>query len=450
MSTTHETDILAAESAPSWGAEHDAGPVEEGGEGVSLRRRIRRWYYHRLMRLLMLLHNGLLVAAKFLGSPPRRGPKAGGHDILLTGRFGSDNWARAHLQPLAASRCCSRLRVVSTYPVPAMANVEAVYPPGWLVRMLGATGARLAVFVAVGLRYRPDIVGGFHLLVNGLVAVVLARLVGARSMYFCVGGPAEVIDGGVWSETACFRAMGSPDPVVERRLLRAVASCDHAITMGTRAVEFFRKRGVRTSFHVVSGGIDSSRFSLAGERKTLDIVTVGRLVEVKRIDVYLRAIHLAARQIGQVHAAIVGDGPVRSDMENLAKVLGIADMVHLPGRQTDISGWLNRSRVFVLTSDSEGLSLALMEAMTCGLPAVVSDVGDLADLLEDGVNGYLVPRRQPEQFAERLVELLRDHRKYERFSNAARRSAMRYETSVTTRRWDEILGWAWGTAPEAG
>ena len=449
MSTTYETDILTGEGAPACAAEHDAGSVEDVCETVSLRRRIRRWYYHRLMRLLMLLHNGLLVAAKFLGNPPRRRPKASGHDILLTGRFESDNWVRAHLQPLAASRGCSRLRVVSTYPVPAMANVEAIYPPAWLVRMLGATGARLAVFVAVAVRRRPDIVGGFHLLINGLVAVVLARLVGARSMYFCVGGPAEVIDGGVWSETACFCAMGSPDPVVERRLVTAVANCDHVITMGTRAVEFFRKRGVRTGFHVVPGGIDSSRFSLTGERRTFDIVTVGRLVEVKRIDVYLRAIQLAARQIGQVDAAIVGDGPVRRDMENLAKVLGIAYMVHFPGRQTDISGWLNRSRVFVLTSDSEGLSLALMEAMTCGLPAVVADVGDLADLVEDGVNGYLVSGRQPEQFAERLVELLRDHRKYERFSDAARRSAMRYGTSVTTRRWDEILGGAWGAAPEA-
>ena len=54
------------------------------------------------------------------------------------------------------------------------------------------------------------------------------------------------------------------------------------------------------------------------------------------------------------------------------------------GHQEDVAAWLSKSRVFVLTSDSEGLSLSMMEAMMCGLPAVVSDVGDLGDLSKMG------------------------------------------------------------------
>ena len=65
----------------------------------------------------------------------------------------------------------------------------------------------------------------------------------------------------------------------------------------------------------------------------------------------------------------------------------------------------------------------------CGLPAVVSDVGDLGDLIEHGVNGYLVPRRSPQLFADRLVELLSDEAKRRAFSLAAHRSAMQYETA---------------------
>ena len=74
-----------------------------------------------------------------------------------------------------------------------------------------------------------------------------------------------------------------------------------------------------------------------------------------------------------------------------------------------------------------------------GLPAVVSDVGDLADLVEDGVNGYLFPRRSPKLFADRLVELLSDEAKLTSFSQAARQSAMRYETQATIERWNGIL-----------
>jgi glycosyltransferase involved in cell wall biosynthesis len=77
--------------------------------------------------------------------------------------------------------------------------------------------------------------------------------------------------------------------------------------------------------------------------------------------------------------------------------------------------------------------------MMSGLPAVVSDVGDLGDLIEDGVNGYLVPRRCPEAFAERIIELLQDERKLAALSKAARRSALRYEMAEAVRQWDNIL-----------
>jgi glycosyltransferase involved in cell wall biosynthesis len=81
----------------------------------------------------------------------------------------------------------------------------------------------------------------------------------------------------------------------------------------------------------------------------------------------------------------------------------------------------------------------MMEAMMCGLTVVVSDVGDLGDLVENGVNGYMVPRRSPELLAERLVQLLSEPDKLKAFSQAAHRSAMRYETQNTIKRWDSII-----------
>jgi len=81
----------------------------------------------------------------------------------------------------------------------------------------------------------------------------------------------------------------------------------------------------------------------------------------------------------------------------------------------------------------------MMEAMMCGLPAVVTDVGDLADLVEDGVNGFLVPRRSPQKFADRILELLADKSKLASFSIAARHSAMHHKTDNIVAQWDQIL-----------
>ena len=406
---------------------------------ISFRRRLKRWLWHVLARQFTLLCVITLRIAGWIGRRQRRLLPGEGCEMMLTGRFDSDNWILAHLGPLSASKECSRILMVSTNPVPSLAKVEPIYPPKWLKKMVGVTPARLLTFVCAAIRHRPHVVGGFHLTMNGITSAIVGRLVGARSIYFCVGGPPEICDGSVHSESSYFARMETSDAVVESRFLRIVAESDIVITMGTRAVDYFRDKGIDTDFHVVSGGIDPIRFQPTEEALSFDLILTGRLVRIKRIDVFLQAVKNVAEKIPDVRAVIVGDGKLRDELHSLSMDLGIDSNVSFIGYQDDIENWLCKSKVFVLTSDSEGLSLSMMEAMMCGLPVVVSDVGDLADLVEDGVNGYLVPRRSPELFAARLIELLTDARKLEAFSQAAHRSALRYETQATAQRWDNII-----------
>jgi glycosyltransferase involved in cell wall biosynthesis len=80
--------------------------------------------------------------------------------------------------------------------------------------------------------------------------------------------------------------------------------------------------------------------------------------------------------------------------------------------------------------------------MACGLPAVVSNVGDLADLVQDGSNGYLITDLIPSNFAGRIIELLRSPALLREFSDAARRSALSLDAAVMAQRWDLILSFA--------
>jgi glycosyltransferase involved in cell wall biosynthesis len=140
--------------------------------------------------------------------------------------------------------------------------------------------------------------------------------------------------------------------------------------------------------------------------------------------------------------AIVGDGPLREELERLAAHLGLARNVSFLGRRDDVAEWLERARVFVLASDSEGLALSVMEASMAGLPCVVSDVGDLGDLVVDGRNGWRVPRRDPDALAGRLLDLLdpERHRVLTRGSEAARP----YSPGVDV----ATLGGSWRHVPE--
>ncbi len=387
-----------------------------------------------------------MAVAGVIGRRRREIPPGKGCEILLTGTFYSDNWIGAHLRPLAAAEQCARVTVVSTYPIPDTPKVVAIYPPGWLRRVVGAVPARMMTFAWVALRRRPHYVGGFHLLFNGMAAVLIARVIGARSLYWCVGGPTEVLGGGCYGENRLMSKLGAPDPVLESRLLSVAGRADGIITMGNSAAEFFRMRGLK-NVHVIPGGMDPALFGSRTCRAQYDIIFVGRLARVKRVDVLLRALERARRGIPGLSAVIVGDGVLRTSLEEEAAALGIAGHVTFVGHQSDVQAWLRRASLFVLTSDSEGLALSLIEAMMCGLPAVVSDVGDLGDLVADGANGYLVPPGDVEAFSSAIAAVLGDEERWSRFSLAARMDAQRLTVDNVSARWARVLGAALPASP---
>jgi glycosyltransferase involved in cell wall biosynthesis len=371
------------------------------------------------VRGIMAAYCAVLRLARAGGPRPRRVGRRG-FDVLLTGTFLSRNWLAAHLAPLAASSQCARVRVVTTVPLPQLKNVEQIAPPACLARVIGPVGARLVTFAYTAFRARPDVLGGFHLLVNGLAAILLARLCGSRSLYFCVGGRTEMLDGAVWGENRMFGRLATPEPQVERRLIEAATAASAIITMGPNAVAFLRNRGVRVPIHVVSGGIDRARFSPGRGTPDFDLILVARLAWVKRVDRFLRAVAAASSAYPALTAAIVGDGPLRSELEALSTELGIERRVTFAGHQDDVERWLQRARIFVL-------------------PAIVSDVGDLGALVHGGVNGYLVRERTPEAFATQIVALLRDPALRDSFSDAARRTALAVQTETVTARWNAIF-----------
>ena len=404
------------------------------------------WWMRQLASVLCWgLILGLRLALAFARRIGRRASTSPWRGrIVLTGMFVSDGWVRAHVAPLATAAAIERIWVVTDRHMLTLPKTVYVCPPRWLQRIVGRVPARSVWCLATVLRHRPDAVGGFHLLLNGMVALVSARLVGARAMYFCVGGWTETWGGGARSENRLFRRLGQDQPPMERAILRFVQAMDLTLTMGSRAREYLRAHGVTSPIEVVSGGVDmpSPPSDATTASPSYDIAFVGRLVPIKRVDVLLNAVAHLARDRPEIRAVLVGDGPLRSTLEAQAVRLGIVKNVTFAGQQVDVAAWLRRARVFVLPSDSEGLALSVLEAMMCGLPAVVSDVGDLGDVVHSGVNGWRVPRREAAAFADRIAALLDDESDHAAFSMAARRAAASYTVQATADRWNTILrGW---------
>ena len=136
------------------------------------------------------------------------------------------------------------------------------------------------------------------------------------------------------------------------------------------------------------------------------IGTVGRLVPVKNYPLLIEAFAQLRRNQPDLHLLFIGDGPIRTELEAQAQTLQIASSVHFLGMRSDVSDLLRLLDVFVLSSLSEGLSIALLEAMAAGCPIVVTAVGGNRELIQDGATGLLVPSGDVDSLATAIARLL--------------------------------------------
>jgi glycosyltransferase involved in cell wall biosynthesis len=177
-------------------------------------------------------------------------------------------------------------------------------------------------------------------------------------------------------------------------------------------------------------------------------VYVGRLSREKGLQSLLSGFALAAREERRATLILVGDGPMRSELEAMAAKLGLGpSQVHFSGPAdiSEVPGWLGASDVFMLMSPNEGFSCALAEAMSAGLASVVSRIPANAQLIENEVHGLLVPVGDDPAMANALIGLFRDPALRGRMGKAARQRILdNYSTDQVAERYEtlfaEVLG----------
>jgi glycosyltransferase involved in cell wall biosynthesis len=200
----------------------------------------------------------------------------------------------------------------------------------------------------------------------------------------------------------------------------------------------------RAQLLAVPNGIRVDGFSVASQERRLAlrsvlgfasdvriVGSVGRLNPVKDQATLLRAFARMHAQLPDTVLALVGDGALREALQSQATALGVGDAVRFLGDRGDVRQLLQGFDLFVLSSLSEGYSMALLEACASGLPIVATDVGGNREIVVDGRNGVLVPPGNADALADAMSALLRETDRTERMGQAGRDWALR-EASVET------------------
>jgi glycosyltransferase involved in cell wall biosynthesis len=190
---------------------------------------------------------------------------------------------------------------------------------------------------------------------------------------------------------------------------------------------------------VVPNGINLEQFTdrspiIVREKGQKNILFVGRLHPVKGVQYLIRAMKRVLEEIPDGMLILVGDGEERGNLEALSVQLGVQKSVQFVGvvPHEKVHSYMQQADVFVLPSLSEGFPGVILEAMACGLPVVVTRVGGIPDIIENGVNGYIAETKSPDEIAEKILILLQNDQLKEKIS-------IKNKEKVKEYKWDNIV-----------
>lgn len=278
---------------------------------------------------------------------------------------------------------------------------------------------------------RPNVVHTHHF-APLLYSAVSTKLVGARLIHTEHG-------------------LGMYDCRRRRLALRLLSTlCSSIVAVGTESARFLREQvGIPAGkLSVIPGGIRTDQFvgsSRTAARRVLGLrdvdrvaVIVARLSAEKNHRLLLNAFREVSQRVENACLLIVGEGSERSAISTEISRLGLENCVRLLGLRRDIPRILAASDVFLLSSNEEGLPIAVLEAMASGLPIVATDVGDLCTVIEQSITGRLVPAGDIDAFAQATIDILADSAKAQVMGREARRRVTSFSVRNMAERYQGL------------
>ena len=277
--------------------------------------------------------------------------------------------------------------------------------------------------LAVALKVKPSIIHP-HLPKVSLISMFISKLLSIPMVFTLEGDPLyEVSTSRLLRKALTYVAWW-----VARKSSVAICPCSSWLA----SLVSHRHPEIKGKVYPVPNPVDYERFVKADPQgvreelgvKGLMVFTAARLDKVKGVDVLVKAASLLKREGVKATFIVAGEGPLREELERIIREFGLIEEVKLVGFRGDVERLTAACDVAVLPSIYEPFGMPAAEAGACGKPVVVSDVGGLREIVDDGVTGFVVPRGDYRALAKAIALLLSDQETRERLGRAAREKVM--------------------------
>lgn len=179
-------------------------------------------------------------------------------------------------------------------------------------------------------------------------------------------------------------------------------------------------------------------YQFASNENSKKVVAVGRLAAQKNHKLLIDAFKDISKD-ADYELWIYGEGLLRKELEKYIEECGLSKKIHLPGNVMNIHEVISDSALFVLSSDYEGMSNSLLEALIMGLPVVATNCAGTDEVIVNGENGIIVPTGNKEELSKAMKTILEDADLRKKLANNAKQKAWVFSTDIVLQKWDEVI-----------
>ncbi len=341
----------------------------------------------------------------------------------------SDDKVRANLLPLQELDMVEEILLVRRLPLETK-KTKTFSPPGFFQwSLLLSELYRFFALIYLCIHEKPGLIYAIYFVPHGIYAAIVGSLFGIPVIQELIGTDRPKV-----AKSKFFQSLLKKSALIG---VRGMSSTEQLVSLGIPRERIF----VPTAVNV----LDFSLFRPDSSTKIFDLIYCGRMDRNKQIDLIINAIAQTSRMLPEIRAVLVGDGPERSNLESLCRQHNLENAIVFTGNQPyqEIPRFLNQSRIFVMASAFEGLPVAMIEALSCCLPVVVPDIGDISDVAVDGYNAKMVKGYEVGDYANAIYELLTNQDLYNKLAEGACKTRQRFLEEYSLEKakisWEDII-----------
>lgn len=280
--------------------------------------------------------------------------------------------------------------------------------------------------ITLGKKYNAKIVISYYLVPHGIIGYYVSKFIGAKCCISIIGDLLYHL------RAQCIGGF----------YLKILRNSDLITVTGAKSKKILIENGItEEKIYILPNVINMDEYSFDNTiAKEYDIAFIGRLTYVKRLDIFFKVISEVVKEIPELKVVMIGDGEEMERSRLLVKDFCLNDNVEFLGFRKDINQLINKTKVLLLTSESEGMPSVIIESMACGVPVVSSDVGDIGDIIQDGKNGFLVEKFDDvSSYKNKLIKILSDKKVYKKMSEESLKVRGIHSVENASRIWKEIF-----------